>query len=135
MQITLRMSDDHMPEERIQDLTRELCLDLDRDPKVDATLEEGQPQDGARSEAAFTIGGILVTLGFHTAGAIAAHALTDAASHIAHKLAVYFQRNPSLRMEVALPDGRSLSLVESNVHPDKMEDTVVRLKELLEAAK
>lgn len=135
MQFTLTLQDSNLPEDRVQALTRDLCLDLNKETPLQAVLPEDSPVSGARSESAMTVGAILVTLGFHTAGAMAAHAIKDGATHIAHKLATYFERNPTLRMEVALPDGRSLALVESNVRPDRMDDTVMRLKELLEAAK
>lgn len=135
MQFTLSLHDSNLPDEKVQVLTRELCLDLNRETPVEAKLPEDSPVEGGKSESAMTIGAILVTLGFHTAGAIAGHAIKDVASHLTHRLATYFERSPTLRMEVALPDGRSLALVESNVRPDKMDDTVMRLKELLEAAK
>src|SRR2546423_1017666 len=105
MQFTLSLHDSASPDESLQELTREVCLTLNRETPAEAEVEEQPATVGSRGDAV-TLGAIAITLGLHTAAVLTAHLLQDAAVRILKNLRTFFHRNPALRMEFKMPDGR-----------------------------
>ncbi len=121
MVIQLALSSKELDAEDLQELTAEFCQTIVRETGVDARLVEGAPEKGARGEP--------ITLG------LIALALLKSQSLVAffNVLKSYFDREPSLLIDIQREDGAKITISAKNIQPQQIDDTFNKAKEFLQA--
>ncbi len=109
MEFKLMMSSETASDSNLQDLTRELCRDLNDKTDVAAKIPKGTPKPGEKGDP-ITIGTIL--LSFLTGGA--AVAMFDV-------LKAYIQRNKSLVFKIVGPHGEVVEVRGENLTKKQFE--------------
>lgn len=130
MDIVLQVEAD-LSADTAQALTRQLCLDLNRQAGVAATLVPAPPAPGAKGtiEQLFLPGqalfGTVITPGVGAAaGAAALTALT------VDLFKSYFERLPKLRLTFRRADGRTVTVTRDSLDPEHLPATAGQLREL-----
>lgn len=109
MEFKLMLSSETASESSLQDLTRELCKDLNDKTDVAAKIPEGTPIPGQKGDP-ITIGTLLLT--FLSGGA--AVAMFDV-------LKAYIQRNTSLVFKIVGPGGEAVEVRGENLNKKQFE--------------
>lgn len=118
MAITLSLTSKELPEEILQDLTQDLCRTINIETDARARLLEKPPTvPGTRGEP-ITLGALV--LAFLTSGTAVA---------LIEILKTYFERSPSLEIELQRKDGHKLKISTSHIHPDQIHHTIGALQE------
>ena len=108
-QFRLNLSDGDSNSSELQALTRELTNTLDRQRDISASLPEGLPEPGKKGDPQ-TIGSILLQLA-GSGGVIVS---------LIGVLKTYFERKPTLELELQRPDGAKLK-----VHADSFKSNEI----------
>lgn len=121
MDVTLSMVSADLDPEDLQDLTLDLCRSLNTEAGVDAEPVEAAAAGSTRGDV-LSIGTLAVT--FLTSGTAVA---------LLNVLEAYFDRSPSVSVELARPDGTKLTLQAGDLRGGQFERTLTLAHELLEA--
>jgi hypothetical protein len=126
--VTLTLQADTLSSEALHDLTRDLCRTLNREADVQATMPEGPAGPGAK-------GAILLTCiqMIHNHGP---ELLTHSGAVVLGELVLtilrpYFERIPSMKAKLRGDGGSELVLAPESVHPERLQQTVEDVKEIL----
>jgi hypothetical protein len=116
MSISLQIEESGLPEEDLQEITRELCQTINDETEISAELQVGESVPGSRGEP-ITIG--VIALAFLTSGAAVA---------LFKVIKAYFERNRSLKIIFKRSDGETLELGAENLSADQIDDTIAMAK-------
>lgn len=108
--LELKVNDSAAEPSQVQSLTRELAAKLDRQADITATLPEGIPKSGQRGDA-LAIGTILLQL-VGSGGVIVS---------LIGVLKSWFERKPTLELELQRADGTKFKLHAENLKPGEIE--------------
>lgn len=120
MDITLQISSTALSAEELDILTRQLAQTIGRETDISAQIPGHQAPPGAKGDP-ITIGAL--ALSFLSSGAAVA---------LIEVLKTYLGRVSNLAIEVKRTDGSQVSISAQNMKPEQMQDTVARLRSLLE---
>ncbi|MCI5181938.1 MAG: hypothetical protein D3921_05380 [Candidatus Electrothrix sp. AW1] len=124
MNALLRLHDNQMSDEGMQELTFELKNSLNRETDLTAQLPEETGGLGTKGDAV-TIGQIILAA-VGGGGAIAA---------LMPVLKAYVERKPTLRIEIERPDGSKMTLEAEHLRPGQIEQTTRAVQQLCEPSK
>ena len=124
MPITLSLSAADLDNEDLQKLTHQLCLDLRDEAGVESKLAE-KPAEAGEKGGLELIGQILITA-VGAGGAIVA---------LVNVLNTYFQRKPSLQIEMQDQAGRKLIVEAKDLRAYQMSKIVQSVERFVEDAK
>lgn len=119
MDLTLQVSSDSLSEEGLHELTLDLSRTIGSETDISAQIPEHQPEPGAKGDT-ITVGTLF--LAFFSSGAAVA---------LIGVLKSYFDRASNLTIDIKRPDGHQVNISAQNMKPEQIENTVVRLKNLL----
>ncbi|XCN72503.1 MAG: hypothetical protein Q3M24_19770 [Candidatus Electrothrix aestuarii] len=122
MNVTLRLHDDAMSDEDIQELTIELKNSVNQETDLTAQLPEEAGGIGTRGDAV-TIGQIILAA-VGGGGAIVA---------LMPVLQTYFARKPSIKIELDMGDSRTLKFEAEHMRPEQIQQTFQDVKQLVES--
>lgn len=132
MQVVLSLKDPELADDELLQLTREVCLGLNREAPVEAQLVETPGEPGSKGDG--SLPQIAMEIAMHASAVVIGYTAKDILFDLAKHLRTYFDRRPKLRMELSLPDGRNLAIEGSHVRPEEVERTALQLKDLLESS-
>jgi hypothetical protein len=116
MSIALSISSTELSDDRIQDLTLDLCGTLNRETDIEAELPKSTAKKGSRGEP-ITLGLILLTI--IKSGSVVAFLSV---------LRSYLDREPSIKMSIKQEDGTEITIDAKNMNLDQIRE----LKEIME---
>jgi hypothetical protein len=116
MSIALSISSTELSDDRIQDLTLDLCGALNRETDIEAELPKSTAKKGSRGEP-ITLGLILLTI--IKSGSVVAFLSV---------LRSYLDREPSIKMSIKQEDGTEITIDAKNMNLDQIRE----LKEIME---
>jgi hypothetical protein len=116
MSIALFISSTELSDDRIQDLTLDLCGTLNRETDIEAELPKSTAKKGSRGEP-ITLGLILLTI--IKSGSVVAFLSV---------LRSYLDREPSIKMSIKQEDGTEITIDAKNMNSDQIRE----LKEIME---
>lgn len=122
MNATLRLHDDAMSDEDIQELTIELKNSVNQETDLTAQLPEEAGGPGTKGDAV-TIGQIILAA-VGGGGAIAT---------LMPVLQTYFARKPSIKIELDMGDSRTLKFEAEHMQPEQIQQTLQGVKQLVES--
>ena len=120
MNITMQLSSAGSSEQQLANMTREMALNIGDETDISADLATGETAPGAKGDP-ITIGTVVLT--FLTSGAAVA---------LFEVLKSYFDRDSSLNIAFKKPDGSEVKVSAQNMKPEKLQETISRLQEILE---
>jgi hypothetical protein len=120
MDVTLKLSAADLDAEDLQDLTLELAKTLDRETDLHANLPEEHGGPGTKGDA-ITLGQIILTA--LSSGTVVA---------LFGVLKSYFERKPSLAMELQRADGRNFKVAAEHLDKNQVNQTIKLANEFLE---
>lgn len=120
MHATMQITSAVLSAEELDSLTRQLAQTIARETDISAQFPEQPPTPGAKGDP-ITIG--TLALSFLSSGAAVA---------LFEVLKTYIGRVSNLAIEVKRPDGSQVSISAQNMKPEQLQDTVARLRGLLE---
>lgn len=112
MDATLSIASADLVAEDLQHLTHNLCRTLNRETEVEAMLPEQSGGAGTKGDP-ITLSTLMLT--FLSSGAAVA---------LFNVLKSYFERSPSLEMELQRKDGKIFKLRAKNLHSDQINQTM-----------
>ena len=121
MPITLSLSSVDLDEEDMQELTRQLCRDLEDEAGIAAALGTEPSEAGAKGD--FEIIGQILIKALGAGGAIAT---------LVGVLKAYVQRKPSLQFEFQKKGGEKLKIKADDLRADDMTKLVQTIKKAVE---
>lgn len=113
--ISLRSGD--LDLEKLQDLTEDLCRDINRESDAEARLDHSAAMSGTKGDPV-TIGNIVLT--FLT---------SSVAVSLVKVLETYIGRKRSLEMELTRPDGKKFVIRSQDVGPEDIARTQELVKD------
>jgi hypothetical protein len=116
MSIALSISSTELSDDRIQDLTLDLCGTLNKETDIEAKLPKGAAKKGSRGDP-ITLGLILLTI-FKSGSMVA----------FLNVLRSLLDREPSIKMSVKREDGTEITIDAKNMNSDQIRE----LKEIME---
>jgi hypothetical protein len=122
MNAILHLHDNAMSEEGIQELTFELKNSVNQHTDLTAQLPEEAGGVGTKGDPV-TIGQILLAA-VGGGGAIAT---------LMPVLQTYFERKPSIKIELDMGDGRTLKFEAEHMQPEQIQQTMQDIKQLVES--
>ena len=124
MDLTLSITSDSMDGQKIQELTRHMCKDLNRGSEITAKLDE---KSGGAEEKGdpVTIGPIILTL--IGSGGVAVTLINLAK--------VYIERGTKLEIRIQKENGDNISIDATHLSPTQIDRTTELVKKILEEAK
>ena len=122
MPITLSLSSVDLDDEALQEITRQMCRDLDAEAGLDASPGAKPVETGDKSGEIEIIGQILIKA-VGAGGAIAA---------LVGVLKAYVQRKPSLQFEFQRKGGDKLKIKADDLRADDMTKLVQTIKKAIE---
>ena len=123
MGVTLSVQSDALSAEALQDLTRDLCRTLNREADVRATVAEAAAGPGTRA-AGIEQTNILVQILAHGGGVVVGEM-------VLMLLRPYFERLPSLLIRAQGGSGKTATLSLESLHPERLEQTVRDIHDVL----
>lgn len=121
MEATLKITSDDLDEKKLQDLTRDLTNTLNRETVLTATLPEEAGEEGAKGDP-ITLGTIL--LAAIKSGAVVA---------LFEVLKAYFERKPSLAIEIERGDGQKIKIGAEQLDEEQIGKTIELANDFLGA--
>lgn len=112
MQLDMAISSQKLADRRLQDLTRDLCSQLNDQGDVEAAIPVGDTEVGAKGDMV-TMGTLALT--FLTSGA--AVALFEVAK-------AYFERDRSLVLKLKNEQGQEFEVTAENISSGQIEETL-----------
>ncbi|CAK8713457.1 hypothetical protein GKODMF_05035 [Candidatus Electrothrix gigas] len=122
MNAILRLHDNQMSDEGMQELTFELKNSLNRETDLTAQLPEETGGLGTKGDAV-TIGDIFIAA--LSSGTVVA---------LLQVLKSYVERKPTLRIEIERPDGSKMTLEAEHLRPGQIEQTTRAVQQLCESS-
>ena len=119
MHVDLAISSNKLADNRLQDLTRELCAQLNEQQDVDAEIPTAAAEAGAKGDMV-TMGTLALT--FMTSGA--AVALFNIAK-------AYFERDKSLVIKLTNDEGQEFAVTAENLSAGQVDQTLKLAKNFL----
>lgn len=120
MDITMQLSSAQLTEEQLFSLTREMAESITQETDIPSRIPEDEAAAGAKGDP-ITLGTLILT--FISSGAAVA---------LFEVLKTYFSRDSSLKISFEKPNGSRVEVSAHNMEPDKMQETITRLQEILE---
>jgi hypothetical protein len=115
MELKLMLSSEALGESKLQDMTRDLCRTLNRQPDISAKIPEGMPLPGEKGDP-ITVGTILLAL----ISSGAAVAMFDT-------LKAYFQRNKNLAVKIVSANGETTEITAQNLNKDQCDKLIRKI--------
>lgn len=112
MAVSMMISSQNADAEELQQLTLELMNTMNSETDVGAALPEIKSEAGSRGDAV-TLGQIILTA--LTSGTVVA---------LFEVLRAYFERKPSLEIELQRTDGEKISIRAEQVGRDQLDQTI-----------
>ncbi|MCI5192164.1 MAG: hypothetical protein D3915_03420 [Candidatus Electrothrix sp. AU1_5] len=122
MNALLRLHDNQMSDEGMQELTFELKNSLNQETDLTAQLPEEAGGLGTKGDAV-TIGDIFIAA--LSSGTVAA---------LLQVLKSYVERKPTLRIKIENADGSKMTLVAEHFNPGQIEQTTRAVQQLCESS-
>lgn len=111
MEFSLSLGSDSLPDERLHDLSRDLCRALDQEADLNARMLEGRSAPGARGDP------LIMAIGLAIVADVSA-------SMILHVVRAFFERSPAVKMEFRREDGVKFVINADHVRPEQIQSTI-----------
>lgn len=116
MVVSLSISSPELSDDRVQNLTLDLCRTITRETDIAAELPRDIAGRGTKGEP-ITLGLIVLTI-LKGGSAVA----------FLNVLKSYFDREPSIKMKIKREDGTEVVIDAKNMQPDKIKDIIEAAK-------
>ncbi len=132
MTAILSIASPELNAEDLQDLTRDLCLTLNRDGGVNAELPLEPCSDGTKGVGLELIGQIAIQIGDYLPSG--KEVITTTISHgiaivLLRILSSYFERYPTIIVKIKRVDGKEIMLRKVNLAKNQLDQTVLQINE------
>jgi hypothetical protein len=132
MNLTLSIASEALDAEDLQELTRDVCMKINKELDANAELLIESNIQGARSVGIESIGSLVLSYGWDVLEVASIHLFATALLAL---VGSFFKMEPTIEMRLKQEDGRVLVIKREHLSPEQLNETSELVKNLLGSSK